>query len=187
MKFVLKPAIVLFIVASATVILLTFVHSATLEPIAAQARRMREIAAIEVLPFASMIEEVELDDFDGITNVFVGLNDGLVIGYAIEAYQLGYSGRIDIMVGISVESEQITGIRILRHTETPGLGSLVTREVFYGQFYEAPLMPLRVVRSGADGADEINSITGATITAVAVTEAVNRAIEWYSLIGGSLR
>ena len=183
---IIKPAVILFIVAAITVALLSIVHSITLEPIENQARNVRESAAREVLPFASDIEEIEIEEFNGVTRVFAGMNDSQLVGYAVEAFQRGYSGQIDVMVGISIESEAITGMRIIRHTETPGLGSLAARESFYGQFTDAPLVPLRVVRS-ASNSDEIDSLTGATITAVAITDAVNRAIEWYNEKGVGIR
>jgi len=70
-------------------------------------------------------------------------------------------------------------MRILRHTETPGLGAFATREEFFRKFDNKKLQPLKVVRTPASADDEIQAITGATITSKAVTGAVNEAIGWF--------
>ena len=46
---------------------------------------------------------------------------------------VGYGGTIDLMVGLNPEGT-ITGVQVLRHTETPGLGAKITEEKFLQQF-----------------------------------------------------
>ncbi|MCL2233439.1 MAG: FMN-binding protein, partial [Treponema sp.] len=101
-----------------------------------------------------------------------------LLGYVLALSPVGYSGNIDLMVGISARDEKITGVRILRHSETPGLGALAARESFYRRFDNRPLIPLTVVRS-SPGEHEISAITSSTITTRAITNAVNEAINWY--------
>jgi len=104
--------------------------------------------------------------------------DGEKAGYVVALSPEGYSGKIDMMVGISSAGETVTGMRVLRHTETPGLGAMAVRESFYGKFDGRSLTPLTVVKS-APGENEIDAITSATITTRAITGAVNEAITWY--------
>ena len=136
----------------------------------------------EVLPEASYYREVVFSDSaekpGNLVRVFEGLKDGETIGYVMELNPPGYSGRISMMVGISSVDNIITGMRVIRHTETPGLGALAVRESFYSRFDGKALSPLRVVRV-LPGDNEIESITGSTITTVAITNAVNDAILWY--------
>jgi electron transport complex protein RnfG len=89
-----------------------------------------------------------------------------------------------MMVGISKAEEKITGMRVVKHSETPGLGALAVNQSFYSQFDGRKLSPLRVVRT-SPGENDIEAITAATITTRAVTNAVNLAIEWYN--GGGLK
>jgi electron transport complex protein RnfG len=185
MMHTLKPAIALFAFATVIVAALSMVHSITLEPIAIQARNIREAAAREVLPLADEFEEIIEDNFSGVSRAFIGKHNGQVIGYAMEVFQTGYSGYIDVIVGISTENEAITGVRIIKHSETPGLGSLITRDIFYGQFENAEIItPFKVVQSSSNVVSEIDSVTGATISSVAVADAVNLAVEWYNENGG---
>jgi electron transport complex protein RnfG len=83
-----------------------------------------------------------------------------------------------MMVGILATEAKISGMRVLRHTETPGLGANAVREDFYRRFENKYLVPLTVVRT-SPGANEIQAITSSTITTRAITNAVNEAIAWY--------
>ena len=93
----------------------------------------------------------------------------------------GYVGPIQLLIGIN-RSGNITGVRAIRHKETPGLGDFIdiTRsrwiEIFSGRGQNAdePGMALR-----QDGGD-IDHVTGATITSRAVTNAVANALLFYS-------
>ena len=179
MNYILKPAATLFITAVITIAAVSVVYSLTLEPIERQARRTRETAMRAVLPAASDFRELALEGADGsITAVFEASSGGLLLGYVLALSPVGYSGNIDLMVGISARDEKITGVRILRHSETPGLGALAARESFYRRFDNRPLIPLTVVRS-SPGEHEISAITSSTITTRAITNAVNEAINWY--------
>ena len=84
-----------------------------------------------------------------------------------------------MLVGIAAAENNIAGIRVLSHSETPGLGALAVRESFYRSFDGLKLAPLRVVKSSPE-IGEIEAITSATITTKAITDAVNEAIEWYN-------
>ena len=102
-----------------------------------------------------------------------------MIGYVVQLSPAGYSGAIDMMVGISSVKNELTGMRILKHSETPGLGALAVKESFYGKYDGRKLLSLNVVRA-SPGENDIEAITGATITSRAVTNAVNEAIRWYN-------
>jgi len=95
----------------------------------------------------------------------------------------GYGGDIQLSVGISTESNKsykpkVMGIDYLSINETPGLGMNATDEEFTSQFNGATDM-LTVVKQGAGG-NQIDAVSGATITSQAVTDAVNEALEFYN-------
>ena len=170
MTHVMKPALILLAVAAVVTVLISAVHASTLAPIENQLRKTREDAMRAVLPRADAFREVQTELTGNITGVYEGLAkgpDGEREGWVIALAPAGYSGTINLMVGISSTQERLTGIRILSHSETPGLGALAATEKFYAKFAGRSLSPLSVVRGAraADpGEDEIDAITSATIT-----------------------
>ena len=179
MKQIIKPACSLFLIAAITTTLLGMVYRITLEPIENQHIRTQERIMREVMAQATSFRELDGYKSGSIVRIFEGLRGEDTVGYVIELAPTGYSGTINMMVGILKEENQIAGMRVIRHTETPGLGALVVRETFYNKFNRKALNPLRVVKS-APGYDEIEALTSATITTRAVVYAVNEAIEWYN-------
>jgi len=178
MNYIIKPAASLFFAAVITVAALSFVYNKTYEAIEKQKYKAQEEAMKELLPKVSGFKEIQTEFTGSIRAVYGGYQDnGVMTGYILKLSPAGYSGEIDFLAGVSIEDKKITGIRILRHSETPGLGALAVKENFYGQFAGHDLSPLKVTKS-SPGKDEIQAITSATITSRAVTNAVNEAIEW---------
>ena len=113
---------------------------------------------------------------------YAGLDGaGEAVGYVFETEGKGYGGTVKVMTGIGVDGN-ITGVIVLSHSETPGLGANAEKESFREQ-YQQPVANLaggiQVVKFQAPGEGEIQAMTGATITSTAVTGAVNQAIEQY--------
>jgi electron transport complex protein RnfG len=179
MKHILKPALSLFFIAAIFTALLAFVRDLTLEPIENQRRNTMERTMNAVLTEALEFKEIPAELSGSMVRVFEGKTGDEIIGFVIELAPIGYSGEINMMVGISTLTKTITGMRILRHSETPGLGALAVKENFYRKFDGRGLNPLRVVRTGA-GENEIDAITSSTITTVAIVSAVNEAMEWFN-------
>ena len=179
MKYILKPAATLFITAVIIVAVLSVVYNLTLEPIEKQKRKMKEAAMLEVMPLVTEYRELQTELTGSITAIYEALYFSSLIGYVVELSPEGYSGKIDLIVGISVQFDKITAMRIIRHSETPGLGALAVKENFYRQFDGRDIIPLGVVKA-SPREHEIHVITSSTITTNAITNAVNEAIEWYS-------
>ena len=178
MNYILKPTVTLFTTAVITIALLSVVYNLTFEPIERQKKKTQEAAMREVLPDASEYREIQVEKTGSIIAAFEGINRDVPAGYVVQLSREGYSGAIELIVGISVPDKKITGMRVLRHSETPGLGALAVKEDFYRRYDNKELVPLGVTRT-SPGEHEINAITSATITTRAVTGAVNEAIEWY--------
>lgn len=108
------------------------------------------------------------------------------IGWVLPANGMGFADRIEILIGLDRGGERITGLYVLDQKETPGLGNKITMRADSPQ--EAPLFldnftgknatePLTVVkRQPKDGANEVQAITGATVSSRAVTDIVNSAV-----------
>jgi electron transport complex protein RnfG len=99
----------------------------------------------------------------------------------------GYSGNISIMVGID-PAGKVSGIEILQHAETPGLGAKVEEAWWKDQFKGKGLdnADWRVKKDGGD----FDQITAATITPRAIVGAVRKGLEFYKahkdeIIGGA--
>jgi electron transport complex protein RnfG len=182
MKYILKPAMTLFITAVIVVAVLSIVFNFTKEPIERQKRRTQEAAMKEVLPSASEYREIQTEKTGSIVAVYEGIHNNDLTGYVVQLSPQGYSGNIDMIVGISLINMKITGMRVIKHTETPGLGALAVKRNFYYRYNNLPLARLEVVRA-YPRENEIQAITSATITTKAITDAVNEAIEWFKKRG----
>ncbi len=84
----------------------------------------------------------------------------------------GYGGPIAAMIGVGSDGE-VKAVRVLGQTETPGLGTKVTREEFLKAYSGARTgETLAVDKDGG----RIAAVAGATISSRAVTRAVNIAL-----------
>jgi electron transport complex protein RnfG len=99
----------------------------------------------------------------------------------------GYNGAIGMLVGIT-SAGQVTGVRVVHHRETPGLGDAIERaksawiEQFTGKSLHDPAR-WAVKKDGGS----FDALTGATVTPRAVVRAVNGTLEYYERHGAALR
>lgn len=91
-------------------------------------------------------------------------------GRAIEVSPRGYSAPIEMLVGVD-DSGEVSGVKILNHRETPGLGAKVTEPKFLAQFRGKSL------KDPIEPKKDIDALTGATITTRAVCKGVRDALE----------
>lgn len=89
----------------------------------------------------------------------------------------GFGGNIQITVGIKKDGT-INGVSILSISETAGLGMKATEPSFYNQYVNKQADKFVVSKDGGDG-EQIDALSGATITSRAVTGAVNAALGYY--------
>jgi len=87
----------------------------------------------------------------------------------------GYAGAIDLMVGVDRRGV-LTGVAVLAHAETPGLGDRITSDPDWLPAFRGRSLTNTRWAVKKDGGD-IDQFTGATITPRAVTDAVRRALE----------
>jgi electron transport complex protein RnfG len=178
MKHIISPAVYLFVVAAIATSVLVVVYAITAEPIANQARAAQERTMSQVLPAADDFVEIEVELYGSMVAVYEGTSAGQRTGFVVSLAPMGFNGPIHMMVGISTADNRVSGMRVVRHTETPGLGDPIMREPFFSRFDDRPLNMLTVVRGGATG-DEIDSLAAATITTDAVVNGFNDAVEWF--------
>lgn len=113
----------------------------------------------------------------GVESVLAGTDaSGNTIGYVINTYSNdSYNGLVSLSVGVDTEGT-IIGVGIREISDTKGLGEKAKDAEYTNQFLGKGAEALTVTKSGAAGENEINAISGATITSEATTNAVNAAI-----------
>ena len=132
----------------------------------------------EVLPAFEELtcESIELNG--EMMNLNTATSAGQIVGYAVESSANGFGGAIKMVVGFDAEGT-ITGLKVLEHSETPGLGSLI---INVGNALESSLLGRRpadmTLKVSKDGGD-VDALTAATITSRAYVAAVERAFNTY--------
>ncbi|PLX42287.1 MAG: electron transporter RnfG [Deltaproteobacteria bacterium] len=183
MKDIARMVIVLAIVCLAAALGLSKIYGMTKAPIA-EAMRQEKLSAIKaVLPAYENQPDVDAAQSGGVT-YYIGISGGSVTGVAFEVSSMqGYSGLITAMVGVNPAGE-VTGVRILSHAETPGLGAKFADEGYLAMFIGKNLEGTNwAVRK--DGGD-FDQITGATISPRALVSAVKAGLEGFNTAKSSL-
>lgn len=99
------------------------------------------------------------------------------VGRVLAAAGQGFADRIELLVALNRAGDTITGLYIVDQKETPGLGDFITKEKWRAQFAGKPAtQPLVVTKAGARRPDQVDGVTGATISSEAVVAIVNAAI-----------
>ena len=164
------------------------VHEITLNPIAQAQEKAKKEAWQAVFPDAKLDEFKETDvDQKAAKQAISDLGVNATIdevctvgdtGYVITTTDKdGFGGNIQITVGIKKDGT-INGVSILSISETAGLGMKATEPSFYNQYVNKKADKFVVSKDGGDG-EQIDALSGATITSRAVTGAVNTALGYY--------
>lgn len=176
MKETLKLGGILLLITAVCAGLLGLVNSITAPLIAERKIENTKEAIQGLLPEADEVIQVEEVKNGGILEVYVAKKAGNYIGSVVKVAPNGYGGVIEMLVGVDA-SQQTTGIKLLAHTETPGLGANATHPSFTEQ-YKGRTGELYVVKTPEGKENEIVAITGSTITSQAVTKGVNEAVQY---------
>ncbi|SCG83765.1 electron transport complex protein RnfG [Proteiniborus sp. DW1] len=187
MREIIKLGLILFIITAIAAALLGFANEVTSDIIAQVQEEESNKARQEVLPSAEKFTPLEENEFNAIVaennrvkEVYIGKNSvDELVGYTIKTIASGYGGDIEIITGISVEG-QITGMKVVSHSETPGLGANSTKPDFQNQFTGKSVSSNISVVKSAPNDTEIQAISGATITSNAVSNGVNIAIDVFN-------
>ena len=180
MKENIKLGLILLLITGVAAFLLGGAYEITKAPIATSIEADKQAAMKEILPMADKFEKADVKVNEKISEVNAGLKGTEIAGYAIKVAPKGYGGPVEIMVGLSTDGK-VTGIKILSHTETPGLGANAPEPQFSDQYKDKPTKDkIEVVKTVPSKENQIQAITGATITSKAVTLGVNDAIDFYN-------
>lgn len=136
----------------------------------------------------TMADLIEADNFtecefgENEFNYYTAVKDGNIIGYIFKTAEKGYGGDVSVMTAVNVDGT-VKSVAILDvSNETPGLGQNAAKESFYSQ-YAGKKSGISLLKNGADSAkNEVNAVTGATITSTAVNKAVNKALKQFESV-----
>ena len=164
-------------------LILGLVYGITKGPIEQQEIKKATEARQMVLPDATDFKQIALDGIDydrekysDIQEVYEGTANGQAVGYTFSIVTTGYKPGLSLTIGISLDGK-MTGVTIVSHDETPGLGANATKPDFLDQFIGTD-GPLTVGKTPSGAENEIQALTGATITSKGVTNAVNLVREF---------
>lgn len=180
MKNICKLGVILFIITASAGFLLGGIHGVTEEPIARLLEKEKLDAMRSTLPTAEEFKRISpiISAKSIIHEVNAGYSNGKIVGYNIKISPKGYGGVIDMMVGVSIDGT-LRGIQILSHAETPGLGAEAGKPAFSNQFVDRQSEGIALVKGKPSKDNEIQALTGATITSKAVTDGVNEALAFF--------
>lgn len=164
---VLLKLVIMSIVAAAV---LGAVYIPTQEQLKIYEEQQRQLALIDVMPGADHFEPV-LSDGDVLYYQAFDADNNLV-GYSFFQDQSGSQSVITLAGGIDTDYK-ITGIKIMSHAETPGLGAKIVESAFTDQFKGVAESDLMLSKNGG----AIDAITGASISSQAVIDGILSKID----------
>ena len=198
---IIKDALALTLITLVAGVTLGGVYEITKDPIAKQEAQAKAEAYEQVFTDAAAFEAVEMDDTltktirdqldqegykaQSIEEVMRAEDQsGETLGYAFTVVTSeGYGGDIQFSMGVQNDGT-LNGISILSIGETAGLGINADTPDFNDQFVGKQVEKLQYTKNGATQDDEINAISGATVTTNAMTNGVNAGLCAFRVMEG---
>jgi electron transport complex protein RnfG len=124
-----------------------------------------------VLPAGKKPEDAEA--------VYYGYRDGRPIGFAVTADGPGFQDRIRLIFGFDPPTSRMLGMKVLESKETPGLGDKIVKDTAFINQFSRVEGPVQGVKKGQEKGkpNEVDMITGATISSRALIRAINTTLE----------
>lgn len=198
MKEMMKNTGIMVAITLIAGLLLGIVYQVTKDPIAVQEAKAKEAACQEVFQDASSFAMIGVEALpagwneegyaqESVDEVMEAKDaSGELIGYVITVKtKEGYGGDIQFSIGVRMDGT-VNGISILSISETAGLG-MQAEEVLKPQFADKNVEKFEYTKNGATSENQVDAISGATITTNAVTNGVNAGLYYFQtqLKGGS--
>ena len=198
---IIKDALALTLITLVAGVALGGVYEITKDPIARQEAQAKAEAYEQVFTDAAAFEEIEMDDTliqtirdqldqegykaQSIEEVMRAEDQsGETLGYAFTVVTSeGYGGDIQFSMGVQNDGT-LNGISILSIGETAELGMNADTPAFKDQFVGKQVEKLQYTKNGATQDDEINAISGATVTTNAMTNGVNAGLCAFRVMEG---
>ena len=171
---IVRLTVTLLTICAVVAAVLAGVNMITKDKIAEIQNQKIEKAIQEVIPNAQDVQQMPLSGDAGIVQAVYTANGS----YALQVAPGGFDGEVIMMVGVS--EGKVAGISVISHTETPGLGAVAAAQNAKGEAFRGQFV-------GQEGTlvigDQIDAMSGATITSTAVVTGVNAALEYVANMG----
>ena len=190
-KYIIKLTVTLFLTCVVVAGLLGLVNKVT-EPNITAANKAKTEAAMQ-----QVVADPEGSSFSDALEITADMNaaaasagakvteayevqaGGAAAGYALKIVSSGSQGNIEMMVGVDAEGV-VTGVSIVKNSETSGIGSRVMEN-------ENGVLDQFIGKSAADGTlavgTNVDAISGATVSSRGVTTGVNAALAVAGVMG----
>ena len=177
-KYIIRLTVTLLAICAFVALALAGVNAITKDKIAENKAAKTTAALQQVLPGVTDVQEVSFKDDSGLVKkVYSGAN-----GYAVEVAPNGFGGAITMMVGVNLEGK-VLGISIISHAETPGLGAVAAANTDKGAAFRGQFAGLVSGITIGSGENQIDSLSGATISSQAIVDGVNAALDCIKNMG----
>ncbi|MCF7886941.1 MAG: RnfABCDGE type electron transport complex subunit G [Candidatus Omnitrophica bacterium] len=174
MKEVVKISATLTLICLLCAFLLALVYNAAEGKIALNQKKAIQKSIDILAPQATKQKKTKINGKD----LWELYQDNNLIGYAVIAAGQGYGGEIKMMAVIDTDLKQVQGIEIIESNETPGLGSKIQEKDFRDQFKNLKVIkPIEYTKEKPTEPNQIQAITGATISSKSVVKILNKEIE----------
>lgn len=178
-----SPVMTLALFAGVCAALVTTVHLFTSEPIAIArtAYSLKQVRAVLADDVSPALHELNLIDSNR-TIYGTGFGRFAITGFSAN----GYSGRVEIATGIDLSARdgkaRVIAVRVTAHRETPGIGDRITSETWLSQFQGLAQKTDSLQKKDS----QVDALSGATISATAVTEALTNTLAFAELNASEL-
>ncbi|MCI5997462.1 MAG: RnfABCDGE type electron transport complex subunit G [Peptoniphilaceae bacterium] len=191
MKETIKLTVRLFLITAIAGFVLAFANSFTSPVIKERERLQYEEALREVFADADKFETLEDGKLNSIKTkikniekVEIAKKSDKTVGYVFKTLgKNGYGGDISMLMAINNENQTIVGFKVLKHSETPGLGSRVTTDEYAKSVIGNTVKEHLVKNLNPEADNDIQAITGTTISVNAVLNGLNAAIDALQEVG----
>ena len=166
--YVARLAVTLLVIAGVMAAALAGVNAVT-KPLIEKLNYEKTQAAVSAV-LEGGGDEIEAPAMDLVSKMYKGEN-----GYAVEVTPSGFDNTITMMVGVD-NAGAVTGISIIDHSETAGLGAVAAATTAAGEAFRGQFQGLTGSVSVTKDGGQVDAITSATITSRAVCAGVNAAL-----------
>ena len=167
----IKFGLILGLICLSSTLVSAVTYEVTKPKVAAQLKSEEDAALKSIMPSAESFNEKTLD---GIV-YFEAIKGNKIVGYCVRVTGNGYNGYIKMIAGVDLNGT-IQGVSVLEHSETPGFGARIneirpgeSEPWFLRQFKGKPAGTVTIKK-------DVDAITGATISSMAVTNAIRKTV-----------
>jgi len=189
MRDIIQMIVVLAVLGAASGGGLALVKSGTAEKIEYQQLKFVKgpaiLAIMEGCSNDPLVDRFKIAHGEAEKSFYVGMSDGTAKTVAFETSGKGFGGDIGVMMGVDLETNQLVGVGVTTHSETPGLGSRAKDDPSFGAQFKGMSIdaPFAVKTDGG----QIDAVSGATITSQGVAAALNDGVKVFNELQSEIK